>query len=52
MSDKKLTDNKTNGLISNIVQYLMEHLYKAVYDPEYETTDERMVRECYGTDGK
>jgi len=30
----------------------MEHLYKVVYDPNFETTDERMVREGYGTDGK
>lgn len=49
VSNSQLYKQAGNGLISNIVQYLMEHLYKSVYDSEYETTDERMVREGYGT---
>ena len=52
VSNSQLYKQAGNGLISNCVQYLMEHLYKVIYDPNFETTDERMVREGYGTDGK
>lgn len=52
VSNSQLYKQAGNGLISNCVQYLMEHLYKVVYDSNFETTDERMVREGYGTDGK
>ena len=48
VSNSQLYKQSGNGLISNVVQYLMEHMYKAQYDPEYETTDERMVRVGYG----
>ena len=50
VSNSQLYKQSGNGLISNCVQYLMEHLYKVVYDPNFETTDERMVREGYGVE--
>ena len=50
VSNSQLYKQAGNGLISNCVQYLMEHLYKVVYDPNFETTDERMVREGYGVE--
>ena len=52
VSNSQLYKQAGNGLISNCVQYLMEHLYKTLYDSDFETTDGRMVREGYGTDGK
>lgn len=36
-----------NGIVTNCVQYIFEHLYKAQYDESYVTTDEKMV-EKYG----
>lgn len=50
VSNSQLYKQAGNGLISNCVQYLMEHLYKVVYDQNFETTDERMVREGYGVE--
>ena len=49
VSNSQLYKQAGNGLVSNVVQYLMEHIYKAQYDPEYETTDERMVRNGFGS---
>lgn len=37
-----------NGLITNAVQFIMEHLYKAVVDSNYQTTDEKAVADGYG----
>lgn len=34
-----------NGLICNCITLLMEHLYKAQYDSNYECTDDRILRE-------
>lgn len=48
VSNSQLYKQAGNGLISNIIQYMGEHLYKTVYDNNYETTDEKMVREGYG----
>lgn len=50
VSNSQLYKQAGNGLISNCVQYLMEHLYKVVYDPNFETTDERMVHQGYGVE--
>ena len=50
VSNSQLYKQAGNELISNCVQYLVEHLYKVVYDPNFETTDERMVREGYGVE--
>lgn len=41
ISDSQLYKQAGNGLVTNCVQFLMEHLKKA-YKPEYKTTDELM----------
>lgn len=48
VSNTQLYKQAGNGLISNCVQYIMEHLYKTIDDNNYITTDERMVRDGYG----
>ncbi len=48
ISDSQLYKISGNGLISYTVQYIVEHLYKALGDNSYETTDERMQRLGYG----
>lgn len=48
VSNSQLYKQAGNGLISNVVQYLMEHVYKTTKDPSYVTTDERMVHHGYG----
>lgn len=48
VSNSQLYKQAGNGLISNCVQYIMEHLYKATEDNNYITTDERMVSDGYG----
>lgn len=48
LSNSSLYKIAGNGLISNCVQYIMEHLYKAVVDSNYQTTDEKMVTDGYG----
>ena len=42
VSDSQLYKIAGNGLTSNCVQFLMEHLYKT-FKPNFETTDEKMV---------
>ena len=42
VSDSQLYKQSGNGLSSNVVQFLMEHLRKS-YKPDYITTDEKMV---------
>lgn len=42
VSDTELYKQAGNGIATNCVQYLMEHLYKAQVDPSYICTDERM----------
>ena len=44
-SKTQLFKQAGNGLVSNCIQLLMEHLYKAQYDSTYECTDERILRE-------
>ena len=46
VSDSQLYKQSGNGLSSNVVQFLMEHLRKS-YKPDYITTDEKMVAQ-YG----
>lgn len=48
ISNSKLYAIAGNGLVSNCVQYIMEHLYKAIVDPNYQTTDEKAVADGYG----
>lgn len=36
-----------NGIVTNCVQYIFEHLYQSQYDPSYIPTDEKMA-EKYG----
>ena len=48
VSNSQLYKQAGNGLVSNCVQFIMEHLYKAINDNDYKTTDERMVADGYG----
>lgn len=32
-----------NGLVTNCIQYIAEHIYKAVINFDYITTDEQMI---------
>lgn len=48
VSNSQLYKQAGNGLVSNCVQYIMEHLYKATEDSNYITTDERMLENGYG----
>lgn len=48
VSNSQLYKQAGNGLISNCVQYIMEHLYKVTDNNDYETTDEKMIRDGYG----
>ena len=41
VSDSQLYKQAGNGLVTNCIQFLMEHLKKA-YKPDYKTTDELM----------
>lgn len=40
VSDSQLYKQAGNGLVTNCVQEIMEHLYKALYDESYVCTDE------------
>ena len=42
LSNSSLYKISGNGLTTTAVQYLSEHLYKAIVDKNYETTDEKM----------
>ena len=48
ISNSSLYKISGNGLITNAVQFIMEHLYKAVVDSNYQTTDEKAVADGYG----
>ena len=48
VSSSQVYKQAGNGLISNCVQLIMEHLYKATTDPNYECIDEKMVKDGYG----
>ena len=40
ISNSQLYKQAGNGIITNCITLLMEHLYKAQYNPEYTCTDE------------
>ena len=46
MSDSQLYKQAGNGLVTNCVQEIMEHLYKALYDESYVCTDETYPDGC------
>ena len=48
VSNTQLYKQAGNGLISNCVQLIAEHLYKATTDSNYECIDEKMVKDGYG----
>lgn len=48
VSNSQLYKIAGNGLITNCVQLIMEHLYKTVDDSTYECWDEKMVKDGYG----
>ena len=48
LSNSALFKLAGNGLITTVVEYIMEHLYKAGVDPNYQTTDEKMIADGYG----
>ena len=43
VSNSQLYKQAGNGLITNCVQYICEHLYKAQNNETYQTTDEKMA---------
>ena len=42
VSDSQLYKQAGNGIVTNCVELLAEHLYKAQYDNAYICTDERL----------
>lgn len=48
VSNTQLYKQAGNGLISNCVQLIAEHLYKTTTDSNYECIDEKMVKDGYG----
>lgn len=48
ISNSALYKISGNGLVTHCIKLIMEHLYKTVVDPAYETTDEKMVAMGYG----
>lgn len=47
VSNSQLYKQAGNGIVSNCVEYIMQHLKKA-YKPDYITFDEEMVAKGYG----
>ena len=45
ISKTQLYKQAGNGLCSFVITLLLDHLFKAQYDPNYECTDERILRE-------
>lgn len=48
VSDSQLYKQAGNGLVTTHPQFIMEHLYKCLWDKNYITTDEQMVINGYG----
>lgn len=48
VSNSQLYKIAGNGLTSNCVQYIMEHLYKTTIDPNHKCWDEKMIEDGYG----
>ena len=44
VSNSQLYKQAGNGIITNCVELLFEHLYKAQYDPAFETYDENFLK--------
>lgn len=49
LCDLGVTDNQMgfqagNGIVTNVIQLIIEHLYKALYDNNFICTDEKLVR--------
>lgn len=44
LSDTALYQEAGNGIVTDCVKLLAEHLYKAQYDPSYECTDEVFLK--------
>lgn len=47
ISDSQLYKQAGNGLVTTHPQFIMEHLYKCLWDEDYITTDEQMVVNGY-----
>ena len=45
VSKTQLYKQSGNGLVTNCITLLLDHLYKAQYDPSYECGDEKILRE-------
>lgn len=43
VSDSKLYMQAGNSIVTNCIELIMEHLYKAQYDPEFICTDEKIL---------
>lgn len=43
VSEAQLTKQAGNGIVTNCVSHLMEHLYQAQYDPSHVCTDEKLT---------
>lgn len=48
VSNSQLYSQAGNGLTTTCPQFIMEHLYKATENSNYECTDERMIANGYG----
>ena len=45
VSNSQLYKQAGNGIVTNCVTLLFEHLFKSQYDPDFECYDERFIRE-------
>ena len=45
VSDSQLYKTAGNGLVTTHPQFIVEHLYKCLWNKNYVTTDERMCKE-------
>ena len=44
VSNSQLYKQAGNGIVTNCVELIFEHIYKAQYDPSFETFDEAFLR--------
>ena len=49
MSETQLYKQAGNGLVTNHVQFIVEHLYK-VFHKDYKATDELIIERGYGVE--
>ena len=45
VSNTQLYKQAGNGIVTNCIELLFEHLYKSQHDPDFECYDERFLRE-------